>query len=542
MKKVQKQKRWAGSGLAPPPAFRDEVRAPGGGGRPAGAGALGDSPPAPRGVEQRRDTARPLLPTRLRLVPHALLSMACTAARVQVAALAGGGEGAGPDLQRFAQLLLGLLDQRNAYAEIEAIKPLAACAVECGTRAAGEGGGGDQQQQQQQPQPQQQQQQQQQREADLLRMQALLARLLLLPNARPLHKPLLAGLRPLLERQRQQQEQQEQQGAAVGDGQFSAAAAACCADLARECLQLQVQQSGSSGSAGSAKQAEQELLQRSLRLGSALAALLATPTCKPALVACTVPAVAALAAGLQAALQPAAAGGASSRGGAAGAAAVGVAAADAEGAAAAAAAAAAETEHITTDVMEGLQDCSESRCLLLRTLWTGRRGWVSSAAAAQVAGLQPHALRIRCTPLPQSRLSTSFSPLLGGPCWSSSQRQAMQRSGPLRRRCWWRCRGRRWCGRRLPLLPSRYMPRPRCRRHSQQPWLAASPKGWCWQAAAASSQRPARCACCSQARPRRRMAVAAPLRRRAGWLMRSCGRGRAALAPAWRPSSAACRP
>lgn len=249
---------------------------------------------------------------------------------MQVAALAAASD-ASPDLRHFAGLLLTLVRKGNTYSEIDALKPLCAFTAEAGTRPAPEG---------------EPQQQTEQRRCDVRCMQALLAQLLLLPNSRPLHKQLLSGLRPLLERQRQQGT-----AAAAGEESFAEAAAARCAQLAEECLQQQ----GSTGA-----DSKQQLLQRALRLGSALSALLANLACKLALLRCAVPAVAALAAGLQAALaagvraapQPSGDGGDDS------AALSGAEAADAAGPEAAVAAAA-EAQHITTDVMEGLQDCSE---------------------------------------------------------------------------------------------------------------------------------------------------------------------------------------
>lgn len=181
-----------------------------------------------------------------------------------------------------------------------------------------------------------------QRQRDLRRVQGLLAGLLLLPNSRPLHKQLLSGLRPLLE-------QQAAAGAAGTTGATGGEEAPTLAEtvadriaaLAEECIA--VEQGQCEGQLADSER-QQAVLQRALRLGSALAALLAKATCKPALLRCAVPAVAALAAGLRAGLLP----GSSGNGGA-------------ESAAPAAAeAAAAATEHITADVMEGLQDCSES--------------------------------------------------------------------------------------------------------------------------------------------------------------------------------------
>ena len=199
------------------------------------------------------------------------------------------------------------------------------------------------------------------RQRDLQRVQSLLADLLLLPNSRPLHKQLLSGLRPLLEQQQQQAQHQHQQAAAgesaaVGQQEptLAATVAARIAALAEECLAVEPgQQEGEP----SESKRQEAVLQLALRLGSALAALLANAACKPALLRCAAPAVAALAAGLRAALQPndgacSAVAAGSSDGGAAAAAAAGAAGAGAAGAGAAA-------EHITADVMEGLQDCSE---------------------------------------------------------------------------------------------------------------------------------------------------------------------------------------
>ncbi len=239
-------------------------------------------------------------------------------------------------------------------AEIEALKPLCSFTSEWATRPLPEGAADAAAAAAQ-------------RRRDLQRVQSLLADLLLLPNSRPLHKQLLSGLRPLLEQQQQQQAQQQQaaaasaaDGAASGEGAptLAGTVAARIAALAEECLaieqgQLEVQV------AESESKGQEAVLQRALRLGSALAALLANAACKPALLRCAAPAVAALAAGLRAALQPAGGedAGAVQLGGD-GAGTAGGTAAAAAGAAGAAAAAAA-TEHITADVMEGLQDCSE---------------------------------------------------------------------------------------------------------------------------------------------------------------------------------------
>lgn len=243
--KAQKAKRWAGSGLAPPAALCEE----------AAALVNGTSTPA--------DAA---------------------------------------DLRRFGQLLQALLQAGGSYAEIEALKPLCACVVECGTRPAPAGA------------------------AALRRMQSLLAALLLAPNSRPLHRPLLSGLRPLL----------EQQDAGSSAETFAEAAAAAMAQLAEETLLLS--SGGSSGDADGSSQ--QQLLERSLRLGSALVALLNNPPCKPALLRCAAPAVVVLAAGLHTALQP-------------------LAGSSGEGEAAAAGATAGGAEHIPSDTMEALQESGE---------------------------------------------------------------------------------------------------------------------------------------------------------------------------------------
>ena len=246
-------------------------------------------------------------------------------------------------------------------AEIEALKPLCSFTAEWATRPLPED-------------PTAAASAAEQRQRDLQRVQSLLADLLLLPNSRPLHKQLLSGLRPLLEQQAQQAQQQQQQ-AAAGDsaavGQqaptLAATVAARIAALAEECHAVEQRQQ--EGEPPESKRQE-AVLQLALRLGSALAALLANAACKPALLRCAAPAVAALAAGLRAALQPSGGacsavaagssdgGAATGGGGAAGAGAPGAGAA-AAAAAAGAAGAGAAAEHITADVMEGLQDCSE---------------------------------------------------------------------------------------------------------------------------------------------------------------------------------------
>lgn len=264
-----------------------------------------------------------------------------------------------PDLRSFAALLLHLLQQRDSYAEVQAVKPLCAAVVQLGLHVA----------------PQQPQQQFEQQHADLQRMQTLLVQLLLLPNSRALHKQLLSSLRPLLDAQQQAQQQQAQQqvqlqqqaqhqvqqheasapaagtGCVPGSQPFAATAAAHLSRAA------EAQLKSGSGTAGA----------DALRLGSALAALLANAACKPALLRCAVSAVAALAAGIRAALEPlglssaaadsedpaavTAAAGANGGAGKAG---------EATGAAVAVAAS------MPIDVMEGLQDSGELcswRCL-----------------------------------------------------------------------------------------------------------------------------------------------------------------------------------
>ena len=216
-------------------------------------------------------------------------------------------------------------------AEIEALKPLCAHTAALGMQAQ------QRLQQQQQVGPDGPQQAKQQ-QPDLQRMQALLVELLLLPNSRPLHKQLLSGLRPLLE--------QQLQPAAAGmqEQGFAWMAAARIAELA----EAQLAASGALRSGGSSAAAQQ--VEPALLLGSALASLLGSPACKAALLGCAVPAVAALSGAIKAALQPAA---------------------EAEGQAAAAAGGATgglqeeageAAVHVTTTVMEGLQDSSECRC------------------------------------------------------------------------------------------------------------------------------------------------------------------------------------
>ena len=207
------------------------------------------------------------------------------------------------------------------------MKPLCRHAVEWGTEAAAQqqqdgGGGGD---------------------AALLRGQALLARLLLLPNSRPLHKQLLASLRPLLELQ-----QHLVEAGQLGEGEMFAGIAA--AALAQHAAQLLAAGTGAGAGGVNSTTGSTEVL----HLGSALAALLAKGTCKLALAQCAAPAVAALAAGIRAVLEHAVSGTAAAAAGAAGAVAAAVPAASA-----AAAAEADGMAHVTTATMEGLQDCSE---------------------------------------------------------------------------------------------------------------------------------------------------------------------------------------
>lgn len=240
-------------------------------------------------------------------------------------------------------------------------------------------------------------------------MQGLLAGLALLPNSRPLHKQMLSALRPLLERQR------DQQG-------FAALAAARIAEEAA----LYLREQGGGGSASSEQQQ-----QRALQLGSALASLLASPACKPAMLRCAVPAVAALSAALQAALQPAGLGSSS----------VG-------GAQPGEAAAAAATEHITTDVMDGLQDSSEfasaPACVgQARQRWRELRALLSFTGSRAYLFLCHHATPPSSLPLLQSPPSTSSCPPLASRLWRSSRSRPPRLWPPPARLCSRRCRGRR---------------------------------------------------------------------------------------------------
>ncbi|KAL4419934.1 hypothetical protein ABPG75_007032 [Micractinium tetrahymenae] len=347
LKKQQKKKRWEGTGLSFPPALRAEVAA-----LVAGGPALGSE-----------------------------------------------GQEGSPELRRFAGLLEQLMSKGSAYAEMEALKPLTKFTVEWAASTQAdqrelqqrhgrqeEAEAKRQRQQQLEKDGEEEPARRQQHAAELCRAQALLCNLLLLPSSRALHKQLLSGLRPLLERQdRQLAAGEVQQGET-----FAGIAAARIAELAGAYLAA----AGSGGSDGSragdgrgdstAPAAAAGAVSPAgpgsdaLVLGSALAALLANAACKPALVDCAVPAVAALARGIRAVLEPASsesaagAGGAGQMPSAAGMQAAAAADGEAARAAAVAAAGAAEGQgpaegaaYITTTVMEGLQDCISAVYFLL---------------------------------------------------------------------------------------------------------------------------------------------------------------------------------
>lgn len=250
--------------------------------------------------------------------------------------------------------------------------------------------------------------------AELSHALALLCQLLLLPSSRPLHKQLLSGLRPLLEQQQRQLAADEMRR----EDTFAGIAAARIAELAEAYLAASGCRPGDSSASGAPAEAGSD----ALLLGSALAALLANPACKPALADCAVPAVAALAQGIRGVLDPPTACGVAATHGASRAAALPTrgqpAATAGHGTAAAAVggagppAGAAEpaeegqeppegTSYITTTTMEALQDCSECGACLLA---------VSCRQAA--ASLQLWAACSRALRTPAGRLPGHAAPSL----------------------------------------------------------------------------------------------------------------------------------